>query len=138
MAYAGYLIKLQTGSTWVEFPLSAIKVESYKVTPHQRMESEAARSVTGVLHRTTCAHTASKIEFETPSMTNVKWAELHSLLSNAYTSTLRRDITIEYYSPDDDDYHGANCYMPDIAFTILRADASTVLYDSIRLAFIEY
>ena len=69
MAFAGYLIKLG-GSSGNELPMTYMKPESYVAEPNQRMESEAARAVTGLLHRTTVSHTATKIEFETPIMRN--------------------------------------------------------------------
>lgn len=137
MAFAGYLIKLG-GSSGPELPLKYMKLESYNVEPNQRMESEAGRSTTGLLHRTTIEHTASKIEFETVPLTNAQSVTLNTLLTNAMTDTHRKDITIYYYDPETDSYKTANCYMPDVKYTIIRVAENTVYYKPIRYAFIEY
>lgn len=139
MAFAGYLIKLG-GSGGAELPLTYMKPESYVAEPNQRLESEAARAVTGVLHRTTVSHTATKVEFETPIMDNTQIAALNSLLASAMSSVARKDITIYYYDPETDDYKTAVCYMPDVKYTIRRVDtdANKIYYNSVRYAFIEY
>ena len=139
MAFAGYLIKLG-GSSGTELPLKYIKAEKYKVTPNQRLESEAGRAVTGLLHRTTIAQTKTKIEFDTPPIDNTQLAELNGLIFAAMTDTHRRDITIYYYDPETDSYKTANCYMPDADYSIKHLDTvnTKVFYDSVRFAFIEY
>ena len=76
------LIKIG-GNGGTVLPFKYIKVESYNITPNQRMESEAKRDVTGVLHRTTVAHTATKIEINTPVMTNLDVDAMMTLFRNA-------------------------------------------------------
>ena len=139
MAYAGYLIKLG-GSSGTALPMKFIGLESYTSTPNQRLESKAARAVTGILHRTTCSHTATKIEFETPYLNNKEVAELNSLLSNHFTSAIERKITIQYYDQESDSYSTVTCYMPDVKYVIDHIDPDTqlVIYKPIRYAFIEY
>lgn len=137
MAFAGYLIKLG-GSSGTELPMIYMKPESYKATPNQRMESKAERAATGLLHRETTSHTATKIEFSTPYTTNNQVATLNSLLFGAMSDTGKRNITIYYYDPETDSYKTANCYMPDVSYTIDRVDGNTIYYSSIRYAFIEY
>lgn len=139
MAYNGYLIKVGgTGGTIL--PMAYIKAEGYQITPNQRMESEAKRDVTGVLHRTTVAHTASKVEFDTPNMTNSEVDAMMTLFRTYWTSTAERKLTIEYYDMETDSYKEGTFYMPDIKFPIVRIDddKSIVYYSSIRIAFIEY
>lgn len=138
MAYAGYLIKLG-GSTGYSLPMKFMKPDSYTTEPNQRLESEAGRAVTGLLHRTTIAQTKTKIEFETPSITNYQVAELNTLLQTYMSDQHRKDITIEYYDMENDTYKTANCYIPDIKYTIhtIRSD-DTIVYNPIRYAFIEY
>lgn len=139
MAYNGYLIKLG-GSAGTELPLKYISLGSYKSTPNQRMESKATRSVTGLLHRTTVEHKATKIEFETPYIDNRDLQTLNNMIQNAFTNDLERKLTINYYDQETDSYRDAVCYMPDVNYTIARIDSSTntVYYDSVRYAFIEY
>lgn len=140
MAFNGKLIELKTGGSYVELPLKYVKAESYKVTPNQRMESSAARSASGVLVRQTVSHTASKIEFETPVISNTEVNAINTLLSNAYTDSLQRKLNIRYYDPSSDSYKTGTVYVPDIDYNILRVDTAytKVYYNSTRIAFIEY
>lgn len=139
MAFNGYLLKLG-GSGGTVFPMKFIKVEGYNITPNQRMESEAKRAITGVLHRTTVAHTASKIEFNTPKMTNLDVDSMMSLFRNFWTSTAERKINLEYYDMETNTYKTGTFYMPDIKFEIDRIDLETnlIYYGETRVAFIEY
>lgn len=139
MAYMGYLIKLG-GSNGSVLPLKYMALGSYKITPNQRMEAKATRSVTGVLHRTTVSHTATKIEFNTPLITNTDLNQLNSMFRSHFQNTLERKIAINYYDPETDSYKNATCYMPDADYPISRIDSTTntIYYDSVRFAFIEY
>ena len=96
MAYSGYLIKIG-GSNGNAFPFKYIKVDGYNVTPNQRMETEAKRAVTGLLHRSTVEHTASKIEIRTPYLTNLDVDDMMTIFRNAWTNTSERKLKIEYY-----------------------------------------
>lgn len=140
MAFNGKLIELKTGANYVEFPLKYIKAESYKVTPNQRMESLANRATTGLLHRVTVSHTSSKIDLNTPPITNKEVNAIHTLLTNAYTDSLQRKLNIRYYDPSSDSYKTATVYVPDIDYEIYRVDkaTNTIHYNPVRIAFIEY
>ena len=133
MAFYGYLI--QIGSTPLD--MKYMKAESYKITPAQRMETEAKRSADGILHRATVAHMPVKIEFETPIMTNTDIDALTTIFSSAFSNTERK-INIQYYDPSSNTYKTAECYMPDSQYKIMRVDGNVIYYDSIRFAFIEY
>ena len=137
MAYSGYLIKVG-GANGTQLPMKYIKAEGYDVSPNQRMESEAKRDVTGVLHRTTVAHTATKVEFNTPKMTNRDVDAMMTLFRNNWSSTAERKLTIQYYDPETDSYKEGTFYMPDIKFPINRVDGNLIYYNEIRIAFIEY
>ena len=137
MAYNGYLLKLG-GSGGTVFPMKYIKLEGYNITPNQRMESEAKRAVTGVLHRTTVAHTATKIELNTPNMTNLDVDAMMTLFRNAWTSTSERKLTLQYYDMETDSYKEGTFYMPDVKFIIDHIDGNMVYYKETRVAFIEY
>ena len=137
MAFSGYLIKLGS-SSGSELPMRYMKPESYIVEPNQRMESEAARAVTGLLHRTTVDHTASKIEFTTPVVTNREVSALNALLASNMTDTHKKDITLYYYDPETDSYKTGDFYIPDIQYTITQVEGNTIKYSGIRYAFIEY
>lgn len=139
MAYSGYLIKVG-GASGVILPLKYMKIEAYDITPNQRMEVEAKRDVTGVLHRTTVAHTASKIEFNTPILTNADIDDLMTMFRNAWTSTAERKLNLQYYDMETNSYKTGTFYMPDIKFQINRIDSAKniIYYKETRIAFIEY
>ena len=137
MAYNGYLLKLG-GSGGTDFPMKYIKLEGYNITPNQRMESEAKRAVTGVLHRTTVTHTATKIELNTPNMTNLDVDAMMTLFRNYWTSTSERKLTLQYYDMETDSYKEGTFYMPDVKFIIDHIDGNMVYYKETRVAFIEY
>lgn len=139
MAYNGYLIKVG-GSGGTSLPMKYIKVEGYNITPDQRMESEAKRAITGVLHRTTVEHTASKIEFTTPVMTNLDMDSMMSMFRNAWSNSQERKLTLEYYDNETNSYKSGVFYMPDIKFSIdhIDSDLNMVYYKETRVAFIEY
>lgn len=139
MAYSGYLIRVG-GSGGTNLPMKYIKVDGYNITPNQRMESEAKRAVTGVLHRTTVEHTATKIEFNTPTLTNLDLNAMMTLFRNAWSSTAERRLSLQYYDMETDSYKTGDFYMPDIQYKIDHIDTALnlVYYKDIRVAFIEY
>ena len=137
MAFSGYLLKIG-GSNGTEFPMKYIKLSGYSITPNQRMEVEAKRSVTGVLYRSTVAHTATKIEFNTPPMTNSDVDAMMTLLKNAWTNTQERKLKVQYYDMESDSYKEGDFYMPDTQFSIERIEGNVIQYGEIRVAFIEY
>ena len=140
MAFSGELLELKTGANYVPFPLKYVKVESYEITPDQRMEVSAGRATTGLLKRTTCSHTASKIELNTIPLTNKEVKDISDKLTAAYTDSSQRKLDIRYYVPETDSYKTGTVYVPDIQYPINRIDlkTNTIYYNSIRLAFIEY
>ena len=140
MAFNGKLIELKTNGSWVNFPIKYIKAESYKVTPDQRMESEANRSADGYLKRTTVDHTASKIDFTTTNLTNTDVKRINDMRTAAFTNAKQRKVDVRYYNPDTDSYNTGTFYMPDVDYEINRVDlqTNTVHYNPIRFAFIEY
>lgn len=139
MAYNGYLVKVG-GASGTILPMKYIKVDGYNITPNQRMETEAKRDVTGHLHRNTVAHTASKIEFTTPYMTNLDMDAMMTLFRNAWTSVTERKLSIEYYDMETNTYKVADVYMPDIKYEIdhIDNDLNIITYKETRVAFIEY
>ena len=132
MAYSGYLVKVNG----TQIPNKYIQLTTYAITPNQRMESEAERDTTGALHRTTCEHTATKIEFNTPYIKGVDVAQLNQILGIA--NNLPRNVSVEYFDPETQSYKSAECYVPDIQYTIYSEQNGDLLYAPIRYAFIEY
>ena len=137
MAFSGYLIKVG-GANGTILPMKFIKLDGYNITPNQRMETEAKRAVTGLLHRITVEHTASKIEFNTPNITNVDMNEMMTLFRNAWTDVSQRKIDLQYYDMETDSYKTGTFYMPDIKFEIDHINGNVIYYKTTRVAFIEY
>lgn len=132
MAYNGYLLKV--GGK--QIPNKFIQLSTYSITPNQRMESSAERDTTGMLHRETCEHTATKIEFNTPYIRGVEVAELNTLLGIA--GDHQRNVTVDYFDPETQSYKSADCYMSDVQYSIYSEINNDLLYSPIRYAFIEY
>lgn len=132
MSYNGYLLKVNGK----QIPNKFIQLSTYSITPNQRMESSAERDTTGMLHRETCEHTATKIEFNTPYIRGVEVAELNTLLGIA--EDRQRNVTIDYFDPETQSYKNADCYMPDVQYSIYSEINNDLLYSPIRYAFIEY
>ena len=141
--FDGWLIKVVTPgtpTTYVEIPLKYMRAETYTVTPDQRMEWNAERDVSGVLHRETVENTPPKIEFSTPNLTSADINVLNGIIKSALTNTLQRNITIQYYDPELDQYWEWDCYMPDVKYKIRNVDVANhvVNYEELRYAFIGY
>lgn len=138
--FAGWLIKCVTNGTPVEIPLKYMRAETYTVTPDQRMEWSAERDVTGVLHRETVANLPPKIEFSTPLMTNSDINTLNGIIRAAFTNYRQRNITIQFYDPERNQYWEWDCYMPDVKYNIRNADTANniINYEELRYAFIGY
>ena len=138
--FNGWLIKCLTDGTGVEIPLKYMRAETYSVTPDQRMEWSAERDVTGVLHRETVQNLPPKIEFSTPLMDNSGINALNTIIRNAYTDELQRNITIQFYDPERNEYWEWDCYMPDVHYQIRNVDVTNhiINYEETRYAFIGY
>lgn len=137
MAYAGYLIKVGNYT----IPLSLIRAETY--IPFKSVtDLDSYVDGNGELHRNALEHIANKVEFETvPMLTDRQFA---SLMSNLYANMitdqdkLERKASVTCYIPEIDDYVTQDMYMPDIKPTLYYADATKILYNQVRLAFIGY
>ena len=136
--FQGWLVKV--GSSLTLVPTEMIEAESYKVTPDQRMEESAERDTTGYLWRDTVRNTPPKIEFNTPPVNNTQVAALNAIFQSAFTVKSQRKLQVAFFDPEEDCYKIWDCYMPDVEYPmhLIDPDAKTILYDSIRYAFIGY
>ena len=131
MAFQGYLIKVGNYT----IPLTYMKLESYKSAPNQRQDLDSYRDADGYLHRTVLAHTATKIEFETPYMFRSQMRSLIQGIRGQFTSDLERSCTVTYYDDETDSYKTGTFYMPG---TIELNLYNKEIYAPSRIAFIEY
>lgn len=138
MAYAGYLVRVGTGSSVYEIPISFIKADTYKVT-HIIQDLDSYRDANGILHRNALSHVPNKIEFEcVPMLTNTQVAAVLSQIQARYSIAAERKLSVTAYIPETDGYVTQDMYMPDPEFNMYYADGSYVQYDAVRFAFIGY
>ena len=134
------LIQVQNTTThsWVTLPLKYIRYETYKVTPDQMLDLDSYTSETGLLIRNVLDHTRSKIEFNTPYITNTEFQALLAIIKDGYTKPAERRLRLRYYDPEIDGYRLGYFYRPDIDYTVRNIDGAEINYSEIRIAFIEY
>lgn len=137
--FRGYLIKLG-GKDGDILPNQFIRYDTYEVEPNQRLDLDSTRDLTGVLHRTVLAHTATRIDFTVNHLTNDEHDYLLDLLHKNMSNTHSKTITLYYWDDENHDYKSGRFYVPDIKFKIRHIDEQngTILYDETKLAFIEY
>lgn len=142
MAYvkANGVIAVKNSGTWVKIPLDYIKLEEYQVTPDQMLDLDSYRAETGVLLRNVLSHTATKVEFTTPHIRRPDLNALLKIISDGYISAKAHDVQLQYYDQYTDAYKTGHFYVPDIQFTInhINEDTGEILYNPVRIAFIEY
>lgn len=131
-------VKLPRGD-YVGIPNKFISLQSYVSTPHQRQDLDSYQDNQGRLHRNTLTHTRSKLEWNTPPMTERELKQLQDLLERGIINPNERKIVINHYCFDTHDYEDGTFYIPDITFTPLMITRNgEMLLDKVRLAFIEY
>lgn len=120
-------------------PNKFISLSSYVSTPHQIQDLDSYQDSNGVLHRNALEHTRSKLEWNTPPMTERELKQLQDLLESGIITKKERKLMLSHYCFDTHSYEGGTFYMPDITFTpLLIMPSGEVLLDKVRLAFIEY
>lgn len=132
MAYAGYLLKIGT----YQIPHSYIKAESYKAYVNMQ-DLDSYADADGYLHRFPVALKVEKVEFETiPLLTNTEFSTLMTNISSQYTNAIGRECMITAYIPETDSYVEQKGYLADFEPEIYHANATSVTYNPVRLAFI--
>lgn len=137
--FLGYLLKF--GDT--KLPNKYISYQSFKVSPDQRLEIEAYRDANSLLHRVTSTNFKSKIEFNTLGNLNLKDKEdIFAIISKGLVNDTQKKYYIEYWNDDRNSYRTGYFYTPNIEYTIrtITEDGtnSNIIYEPIRIAFIEY
>ena len=137
MAFQGYLMKFGG----LEFPNRYLVTSSYKITPNQRLEKDAFRDANYLLHRETLGSYKTKIDFTTRD--NFKLQDkinMFNVFKSGLLSSRERKYAIEYWNDETSTYCSGNFYMPDVEFTIkkIQLNSNSLIYDPIRIAFIEY
>ncbi len=129
MAFEGYLIKINGTA----FPNSYILMDSYDSSPNQLMDDDSYTDGDGKLHRNVLPHTRSKLEFNTvPKLTLADKMAIQSFIPT------RVKLTVKYWNDESNTYKSGEFYVPDITFPIHDITATDIIYNSTRIAFIEY
>lgn len=125
---------------YTSIPLDKIRYDTYQTTPNQALDLDSYRAETGVLIRNVLSHTATKIEFNTPSMTNLQWEEVWNIIKAGFNNSTERKLKLKYYDQMSATYKTGWFYVPDVQFTIRNIDEASgiINYDEVRVAFIEY
>lgn len=132
MAFNG-LYYLKVGN--YEIPLKYMALDSYTTSPNQRQDLDSGRDADGYMHRNVLPHTATKVEFETPPLLVADFRALINGIYSNFTNSLEKKCTVRYYDDETDTYKQGTFYMPGtVSFKVYNRD----LYNSFRLAFIEY
>jgi hypothetical protein len=127
MAFSGFYLEIDG----VVFPNELISIESLVITPNQIQEDDPYRDTNGKLHHSELPHRVTKIEFNTPTITQSQ----NSVLQTFFVSM--RDKTVKYWNPKTGGYQTGIFYAPDMDFTINYTIGSTIYYNPIRVALIE-
>lgn len=108
-------------------------IQTYKTAPDQQQDKDSYQDITGGLHREVLPHTRSKIDMTTPYLWKKDKEELQS-----YFLPNRKEVTVEYWNDERNEYVTGVFYVPDIEYQVYRIVGSDREYFPIRIAFIEY
>lgn len=138
MAYNGYLVKVFGASSDFIISNKLIKANSYSVT-WSGQDVDSYRDADGLLHRNAIDHPCIKVDFEIkPMLTNDEVANLMNNIRSRMTNLTEKKVTISAYNPETDSYITAECYMPDIQFSVYGTYNKVIHFNAFRLAFIQY
>jgi len=133
MAFAGYLLKIN-GTV---FPGTYILRDTWNTNPDQIQDDDSFIDGDGVLDRDILPHTRSKIEFSTVPYLNLnEKMAMQEILPTSRTERIR--VTAQYWNDDTNEYKTGYFYIPDINYPIYDTTDTDILYNSIRVALIEY
>lgn len=130
--YRGYLLKF--GGTIL--PNSYFL--EYSSTPWRRSESSAETDQTGMLIRDTLPHKRTTFRFTTHTMNLNQKIAFQAIMNTGKTNDLQRNYSVEYWNDEDNNYHTASVYIPDIEYVIQDASNTDVQYEPITVEGIEY
>ena len=121
-----------------------IKAEGLTIIPNQMQDLDSYVNSTGKLRRNVLSHTRSKIDANTPYMSEAKFNKLLSNITKAYSlsdgkcSKKERKVRVRYYNQYTQDYSYGYFYIPDIEFQFGGTWGGEVHYLPTRIGFIEY
>lgn len=127
--FKGYLLR----NTAVGIiPNRFLQANNYSCTPNQQSDKNTYPDENGKLHRDVLSHTSTKIEFNTPPM------HLNDKITFQKYFPERTMVNLEYWNDETNDYEVGEFYVPSIEFSYYAVWGNDILYNPIRVAFIEY
>ena len=137
--FDGWLLKF--GS--VQLPNSFLLIDGYEDTPNQRLELDAFRDASALLHRETSQNTKTKLSMKLKGMTLEERMAFDNVIGLASLPTidkLQRRVNVTYWNDETLSYQTGVFYMPDITWVIHNIDEESKTYDynPVSLTLIEY
>ncbi len=133
MAFQGFLIKV--GDVDIT---KYIVVNTYQITPDSRTELDTYRNGGNELIREVAEHTTTKIEFNTVFMNSDEMTEFCQILEKNYIIPIERKCIVTYFNVINGTYKSSYMYVPNFIPKLLYWDGKTLMYDQMRIAFMEY
>lgn len=140
MAFLGYLLKATNSSQPATFLNKFINEASWECTPDQREEIKAYRDDnTRNLTRVTAAGRKSTISFSTRE--GLHLADKVALINYFYTNESdhdQRKINLTFWNDETNSYDTGDFYRPNMPFKIKQISGNDIIYDELKLDFVEY
>lgn len=129
--FEGWLLKVNG----VELPTKYIRADTYTVTPDQETDLDDYTDNDGIFHRNILPAKATKIEF---NLIPLRLAQLRKVFDIIPLED--NEVQIEYWNPRKFEYQSGRAYVPDVSFEpyMIYRETKDILYNEIRIAFIEY
>jgi hypothetical protein len=130
--YEGYLIKFGNTVMPNRYFLG------YSSTPDRITDDDAGTDQTGMLWRSPLPHKRTTAKFTTHVMELDDKIAFQSIILNAITNTAEDSAEITYWNDKTNNYSTATVYVPNIEFSVMDANAETILYNPITIELVEY
>lgn len=127
--FKGYLLRNTAVGV---IPNSFLQANGYSCTPNQQSDKNTYVDEEGLLHRDVLPHTSTKIDFNTP------YLHLADKIAFQKFFPSRTNVELEYWNDETNDYEIGTFYVPSIEFSYYMVKDNDILYNPIRVAFIEY
>ena len=136
--FRGYLLKA-TGAASA-FPDRFIEEGSWDSTPDQREELKAYRDDnTRDLTRVTAAGKKSVFSFSTREGLHLdEKIAIQNYFYNNESDHTQRKINLTFWNDETNSYDTGDFYRPNMPFKIKRYTSNDIIYDSLKLEFVEY
>ena len=136
--FKGYLFKAV--STNKEFPNRYIEFKTWSSTPKQREEIKAYRDDnTRNLTRVTASGKKSVFSFNVRQGLHLEdKIALLKFFTDAESNATERKIQLQYWNEESNNYDTGYFYRPNMPFKIIRIENNDIIYDTLKLEFIEY